>query len=911
MAEIGAHAALGAVLRRVRRLVREKRIPLETFFTPFDQHHSRKITKKQFVRALSGTGAALTEADTALLCDVYGLQQHGMSDLVLYRDFCEAVMQDNFKINAAAAVMLPNDCEPPVVFGVANPALSAHERALLVEALHEMRRAAREKGLVVKNLYLDFDPLRSGCVSGDQLMRVIGAYALLCGQKLVDVAQLVRALRRHVDRGRQSDEGNGSGLSPLEAQQVQNLLEDMARQVAREGLLLKPAFAGFDRCHEACIAKEQFLRVLDSLKLVNVDSSAAHALCRRYSARDVHHRATKHQSFVRYLAFVNDVLALMRHDATPRAAASAAAAAATQQQRSAGGACDGKVSGCGGGAGASGSSCGDDATVPRRRAPRDAAALLRALREERATRPCAAAELLRDFDPLRHGTVTRAQFSRALRAASGIELSDAEVTALCRRYAAAGGAAAGGAAAAGPQLDVLERIVYRPFLADVDCAVAVPELENFCARTAPTPRRFSLHHAPTCAHTHAFDSSVSSPPSAAVTAAAAAAAAAAVQMRVAAFLRDAALRRVQRGFDIARALRDLDPRGSGTVTDAQLQRALSAEGAATDTATLHALCAKFRHESEDSGLVAYRALLSAAEEAASRGPLATPRRAPGVAEYRALVQAQRATVPTAPAAQQHGAGARAPPAAADAAAVRAALLAVRRHALRLRCDLRALLSAEDPAGRGEITVSALRHRLALAGIALDARSLRALEASYRGTKFGDHLNWRALCADVAAAREDTSTTASTSAITAAAAAVTGACCLPTIAAAAAPFAGLPGAAAAAAAVADGGAARGKVATPRSWGQQRLALKLRQALHSQDGAPLSELVRTCTRHDRGEVGLVSESAFFEALAATAGAGASAVRLGAPERDALADLLVVRKPGELLGVVDYRRFVAGMA
>ncbi|KAG5188789.1 hypothetical protein JKP88DRAFT_253328 [Tribonema minus] len=79
-------------------------------------------------------------------------------------------------------------------------------------------------------------------------------------------------------------------ITSYEAQQVQDLLEDTARQFAREGLQLKMAFAGLNRGHEACIASQQILRVLDSLILVNVESSAAHALCQRYAAHDAHRR---------------------------------------------------------------------------------------------------------------------------------------------------------------------------------------------------------------------------------------------------------------------------------------------------------------------------------------------------------------------------------------------------------------------------------------------------------------------------------------------------------------------------------------------------------------------------------------------------------------------------------------------
>lgn len=43
----------------------------------------------------------------------------------------------------------------------------------------------------------------------------------------------------------------------MQSKTVEHLLEDMASRISKHGFLLQPAFAGYDRCHEMCVAKEQ------------------------------------------------------------------------------------------------------------------------------------------------------------------------------------------------------------------------------------------------------------------------------------------------------------------------------------------------------------------------------------------------------------------------------------------------------------------------------------------------------------------------------------------------------------------------------------------------------------------------------------------------------------------------------
>ena len=50
--------------------------------------------------------------------------------------------------------------------------------------LEEMRRKARDAGLVVKNLFSEFDDHASGYVSGEQFLCVIGTHGLLGAGKV-------------------------------------------------------------------------------------------------------------------------------------------------------------------------------------------------------------------------------------------------------------------------------------------------------------------------------------------------------------------------------------------------------------------------------------------------------------------------------------------------------------------------------------------------------------------------------------------------------------------------------------------------------------------------------------------------------------------------------------------------------
>jgi Ca2+-binding EF-hand superfamily protein len=177
-----------AIIERVRTAVKQRRIPLQAFFEAYDLHNSKKISKRQFLRALDNSGLGVTTAEADTLCSVYKSVDPGCHGLVRYLDFCDCVNRvftvKELEKFPSQALQYALGSVPAPHLGLDHPELNAAERLHLIEAIDEMRRTVSERGVVVESLFRDFDHTHSGNVTGEQLLRIISAHQLLDGKKV-------------------------------------------------------------------------------------------------------------------------------------------------------------------------------------------------------------------------------------------------------------------------------------------------------------------------------------------------------------------------------------------------------------------------------------------------------------------------------------------------------------------------------------------------------------------------------------------------------------------------------------------------------------------------------------------------------------------------------------------------------
>jgi hypothetical protein len=179
--------------------------------------------------------------------------------------------------------------------------------------------------------------------------------------------------------------------------------------------------------------------VLGGVSLLPTDTRLAELLFRRYAVYDTKHRPTDQQSFIGYRRFLADIDAstTVQTQAAVRAAATSAYTTNTRAYDS--------IAAKSAAASKTNSNTVQSSSV----VTRDYDTLLSTLRKGCLVKRRALEPLLRDFDQLRHGVITRAQLGRVLNTA-GHSLSDAELAILCDHYKHVPGDAAKSAATATP-----------------------------------------------------------------------------------------------------------------------------------------------------------------------------------------------------------------------------------------------------------------------------------------------------------------------------------------------------------------------------------------------------------------------------------------------------------------------------
>lgn len=156
---------------KIRVLCKQQRIRLEEFMKTFDIHRVKKIKVEQFKRALDGSGLHLSTTEVNLLLAKYRIPDD--PSFVNYRRFCDLIdkvftvkgLEGNPELRSSIR------SEAPVVkkFGVTS--LTESEAELLSSVKGKLFAAVMNKGIVLKDVFHDFDRSNAGKVTKPQFVR--------------------------------------------------------------------------------------------------------------------------------------------------------------------------------------------------------------------------------------------------------------------------------------------------------------------------------------------------------------------------------------------------------------------------------------------------------------------------------------------------------------------------------------------------------------------------------------------------------------------------------------------------------------------------------------------------------------------------------------------------------------------
>lgn len=157
---------------KLRVLCKQRRLRLEEFMKTFDVHRVKKIRAEQFVRALDGTGLRLSRDEVELLLAKYRLPTD--PSFVDYLRFCDLI-DKVFTVKGLGTGTPPEPLAlaAPRAFGTAAPSslLSTSDRERLAAVQTKLLAAVMTKGVVLKDVFRDFDKSNAGKVTRPQFIR--------------------------------------------------------------------------------------------------------------------------------------------------------------------------------------------------------------------------------------------------------------------------------------------------------------------------------------------------------------------------------------------------------------------------------------------------------------------------------------------------------------------------------------------------------------------------------------------------------------------------------------------------------------------------------------------------------------------------------------------------------------------
>ncbi|DBA00258.1 TPA: hypothetical protein N0F65_007902 [Lagenidium giganteum] len=278
---IPASTEFRSLKAKIRVLCKQRRIRLEEFMKTFDIHKVKKIKVEQFKRALDVSGLQLSSQEMALIVDKYRLPDD--ATFVNYRSFCDLIDKaftvKGLEGNPELRKSIHSDLVADKKDG-SHP-LSAAEAETLARAKEKLAAAVLTKGIVLKDVFHDFDRSNAGKVTKTQFVRDVLDIVVLSASE-VDVLLKVygtnldvnyRALHYDICPG-----AAGSEVRPAEAKSPErrhltapaltfsgtNGLDDLEAELSeialRDRIRLKNFFIDFDPLRTGRCSEAQFKR---------------------------------------------------------------------------------------------------------------------------------------------------------------------------------------------------------------------------------------------------------------------------------------------------------------------------------------------------------------------------------------------------------------------------------------------------------------------------------------------------------------------------------------------------------------------------------------------------------------------------------------------------------------------------
>lgn len=166
-----------AIIIKVQRICSDRRIRIEEFMKTFDIHNTKRITKMQFRRSLDLAKIELTELELLTMENAYESENGEFS----YRAFCEQVemifvqkgLEKNPTLNVGDALdqLKLEHANSNVKEDQVNDVEDGKYRDLV----GKLAGYAKTRGIVVKDVYRDFDKMNTGIVTSGQFLRNVFA----------------------------------------------------------------------------------------------------------------------------------------------------------------------------------------------------------------------------------------------------------------------------------------------------------------------------------------------------------------------------------------------------------------------------------------------------------------------------------------------------------------------------------------------------------------------------------------------------------------------------------------------------------------------------------------------------------------------------------------------------------------
>ena len=178
-----------------------KRVRVREFFIDFDKLRKGKVTHSQFKAVLSTLGFNLTPEEYNALTCKYAVDQF----MVNYDKFCGSI---DLAFTTIGIEKVPGYKVKPVETDDTKPARKKYlqfdesEQQNMQDVVEAYRKVILVRGLNLKPMFQDFDPINTGHCTKTQFVRVLNQLKIMVSQGVVNLL-----LKKYMDRGN-ADEVN-------------------------------------------------------------------------------------------------------------------------------------------------------------------------------------------------------------------------------------------------------------------------------------------------------------------------------------------------------------------------------------------------------------------------------------------------------------------------------------------------------------------------------------------------------------------------------------------------------------------------------------------------------------------------------------------------------------------------------